>query len=206
MYIAVEGCIGSGKTTVAELLATERHSNLVLERFEDNPFLGKFYSNPSRYALETELAFVLIHYHQVFHELKQIKKGGYISDFHISKDLIFARMNLIKAEDLQIFMELYKALVRRLTTPDVVVFLRCSDELALDRVKKRNRNIELKATQQYFIKLNRLYEEYYDKLELPKICVDMDNYDFVKDPSCIKWLSREIDEFALKKPRPKTGL
>ncbi len=118
MYITVEGCIASGKTTVAKLLAAKRNSNLILEQFKDNPFLDKFYSNPSKYALETELAFVLIHYHQVFRELKQVKNGEYISDFHISKDLLFAKMNLNK-EDLALFRSLYSALTRRLPKPDV---------------------------------------------------------------------------------------
>ncbi|MFX0196166.1 MAG: deoxynucleoside kinase [Candidatus Hodarchaeota archaeon] len=193
MYIVIEGCIGAGKTTVARQLAFERQSVLILEKFTQNPFLKEFYSEPSKYALETELAFVLIHYHELFHDLPEVKDSDCISDFHVAKDLIFARMNLIKADDLQVFMELYKVLTRRLITPDVVVFLRCSDELVMERVNKRNRDIELKAPQQYFIKLNGLYEEYYDELKLPKICVDMDDCDFVKDPSRIKWISERID-------------
>ncbi|MHC4573404.1 MAG: deoxynucleoside kinase [Planctomycetota bacterium] len=192
----VEGCIGSGKTTIAKLLAAERNSNLILEQFEDNPFLNQFYLNPSKYALETELAFVLIHYHQVFHELQQIKNGEYISDFHVAKDLIFAKMNLSKADDLNVFVELYKALVKRLTAPDVVVFLRCSDELVADRISKRSRDIELKASPEYFVRLNRLYEEYFKEIKLAKICVNMDDCDFVKDSAQIKWLSEKIDQLS----------
>jgi len=195
MYIVLEGCIGSGKTTIAKLLEAERNSDLILEQFEGNPFLKKFYLNPLLYALETELAFVLIHYHQVFHELKQVKNGEYISDFHISKDLLFAEMNL-NNKDLTIFKNLYTALTERLPVPDVVVCLQCSDELILKRVEERKRNIETQTTPQYFIKLNRLYEKYFKEIEWPKVLISMDEHDFVKDPSCTDRLSQEIDKFS----------
>ena len=204
MYITVEGCIASGKTTVAKLLAAKRNSNLILEQFKDNPFLDKFYSNPSKYALETELAFVLIHYHQIFHEFQQQKNVEYIADFHISKDLLFAKMNLDK-KDLIIFKNLYTALTERLPVPDVIVCLQCSDKLLLKRIEGRKRNIETQTTPQYFIKLNRLYEKYFKEIEWPKVLISTDEHDFVKDPSCIEWLSREIDEFALKNPRHRSG-
>ncbi|HUU19598.1 MAG TPA: deoxynucleoside kinase [Sedimentisphaerales bacterium] len=195
MFISVEGCIGSGKTTVAKLLAAERNLNCILENHKANPFIDKFYSNPSRYALETELAFVLIHYHQVFHKLKQVKNGEYISDFHISKDLLFAKMNLDK-KDLIIFKNLYTALTERLPVPDVIVCLQCSDKLLLKRIEGRKRDVETQTTPQYFIKLNRLYKEYFEEIEWPKVLISMDERDFVKDPSCIQRLSREIDEFS----------
>lgn len=195
MLITVEGCVGSGKTTIAKLLAAERNSNLILERFEENPFLKKFYLNPLLYALETELAFVLIHYHQIFHELQLSKNGECISDFHISKDLLFAEMNL-NNNDLAIFKNLYTALTERLPVPNVVVCLQCSDELILKRVEERKRNIETQTTPQYFIKLNRLYKKYFKEIEWPKVLISMDEHDFVKDPYCTDRLSREIDKFS----------
>ena len=82
-YITVEGCIGSGKTTIAKLISKEQRGLLLLEQFELNPFLEKFYSSPSQYALETELAFVLIHYHQIIHGLQDAANKDCISDFHI---------------------------------------------------------------------------------------------------------------------------
>ncbi len=195
MYVAIEGCIGSGKTTVAKLLATERNSNLILEKFKDNPFLDKFYSNPSRYALETELAFILIHYHQILHELQQQKKVEYISDFHISKDLLFAEMNLSK-KDLIIFKNLYTALTERLPVPDVILCLQCSDKLILERVKQRNQGSEHRIDLEYFLKLNKLYDNYFAEAKNPKIEVDMNKLDFVSSPECITWLSDKIDEMS----------
>jgi len=195
MYIAVEGCIGSGKTTVAKLLAAERKSNIILEQFEGNPFLKQFYLNSSKYALETELAFVLIHYHQMFHELQQLKNEEYIADFHISKDLLFAEMNLSK-KDLIIFKNLYTALTERLPVPDVIVCLQCSDKLILERVKQRNQGSEHRIDPEYFLKLNKLYDNYFAEAKIPKIEVDMNKLNFVSSPECITWLSDKIDEMS----------
>lgn len=199
MFIAIEGCVGSGKTTVAKLLAAERNSNLILEQFEDNPFLKKFYLNPSKYALETELAFVLIHYHQVFHVPQQIKKEEYISDFHISKDIFFAEMNLNK-EDLAIFQSLYSALTRRLPEPDVMVYLKCSDESILKRIKQRNQGNENSIDPEYFVKLNSRYDKYYAEMNMPKIEVDTNGCDFIENPASIGWLSNRIDKLAISHP------
>ncbi len=193
MFIAVEGCVGSGKTTLARLLAAKRKSNIILEQFEGNPFLKQFYLNPSKYALETELAFVLIHYHQISHELHQIKDKEYISDFHISKDLLFAEMNL-NNEDLIIFKNLYAALTRRLSEPDMVICLKCPDESILERIEQRGRRNENCIDPKYFIKLNQLYEEYFAKINLPKIEVDLNEYNLLGNSACITWLSDKIDE------------
>ncbi len=199
MYIVVEGCIGSGKTTVAKLLAAERNSSLILEHYEDNPFLKQFYLNPSKYALETELAFVLIHFHQVFHGLQQVETGEYVSDFHISKDLLFAKMNLNK-EDLALFRNLYSALTRRLPKPDVMVYLKCSDELILKRIKQRNQGTENSIDPEYFVKLNRRYDKYYAEMNMPKIEVDMNEYGFLENPASIRCLSNNIDKLAIPHP------
>lgn len=194
MFIAVEGCTGSGKTTIAKQLASERGSALVLEDFQANPFLKEFYPDPSKYVLETELAFVLIHYHQVFHEFEKSDCKDVVSDYYISKDLLFAKMNFEHTENLRIFENLYTPLSKRLPSPDVVICLRCSNELILQRIRARDRDIEQKINEEYFIKLNALYGQYFEDLHPPQIDVDMNERDFLKDPSQIKWLSRQIDE------------
>lgn len=193
MYISIEGCIGTGKTTVAKLLAVERNSSLILENYENNPFLKQFYLNPSKYALETELSFVLIHYHQVFHELTHIKHEEYVSDFHISKDILFAEMNLNK-DDLALFKNLYLPLTKRLFEPDVMVCLKCSDDLILERVKQRNQGSEHRIDPEYFLKLNRLYDNYFAEVKIPKIEVNMNEVDFINHPENITWLSSKINE------------
>ena len=199
MDVAIEGSVGSGKTTVARLLAGKRNSSLILEGHEANPFLDKFYPNPSRYALETELAFVLIHYHQIFHKLKQREQDEYVADFCISKDLLFAEMNLNK-DDLALFRSLYSALTRRLPKPDVMVYLKCSDELILKRIKQRNQGNENSIDPEYFVKLNNRYDKYYAEMNMPKIEVDMNEYDFIENPASIRWLSDNIDKLAIPHP------
>lgn len=199
MFIAVEGCIGSGKTTVAKLLATERNINCILENHKANPFIDKFYSNPSKYALETELAFVLIHYHQIFHKLKQREQDEYVADFCISKDLLFAEMNLNK-DDLALFKNLYLPLTKRLFEPDLMICLQCSDELILERIKQRNQGSEHYIDPEYFLKLNRRYDAYFAEIKTPKIEVDMNKYDFIENPASIRWLSNNIDKLAIPHP------
>lgn len=193
MWIAIEGCIGAGKTTVAGLLAGMRGSSAILERYTDNPFLAKFYSEPSRYALETELSFVLIHFHQVLHALRLAETAEHISDFHISKDHVYAEMNL-HGDDLRVFENLYTSLSQRLPPPDVMVCLQCSDRLLLRRIEKRQRSVEMGFSSQYVRALNRLYDDYFRTIPWPKVLVNGDEHDFVDDPSSVAWLSREIDK------------
>lgn len=193
MYIAVEGCIGSGKTTIATLLATTRNSSLMLEDYQANPFLDKFYQKPSKYSFETELSFVLIHYHQILQEMPLQENNNYIADFCISKDLLFAEMNL-NTDDLVLFKNLYFPLAKRLPEPDVMICLKCSDELILERIKQRDQGSEHHIDPEYFLELNKRYDNYFAEVTTPKIIVDMNEYDLLGNPACITQLSNKIDE------------
>jgi deoxyguanosine kinase len=192
MYISIEGCIGTGKSTVAQQLAAGRKSQVVLERFEDNPFLDKFYSDPQRYALETELVFVLIHYHQMINEIHARSKSECISDFCITKDVLFAKMNL-DGDDKLLFMHVYENLVKRLPSPDLMVCLRCSDDLLWNRIKQRQRSNESLINKEYIIRLNCMYEGYFAEITIPKIEINMDESDFLATPENIALLSDKID-------------
>ncbi len=193
VFISVEGCIGAGKTTVAKLLAAGRNSALIIEDHEANPFLDKFYPNPSRYALETELAFVLIHYHQMLHEIQMQEGNDCVADFCISKDLLFAEMNL-NNDDLALFKKLYFPLAKRLPEPDVMICLKCSDELILERIKQRNQGSEHRIDPEYFLELNKRYDAYFEEVKIPKIKVDMNEYDLSENSACITQLSNKMDE------------
>ena len=118
MYIAIEGCIASGKSSTAELLADSLGFALVKEQTLKHPFIAEFYSDQARFALETELGFVLVHYHQ----LNQLRATDIVADFSPAKDLVFAQMNLV-GRDLDIFMSLYDKLNERVPRPDVAIFL-----------------------------------------------------------------------------------
>ena len=120
MLIAVEGCIGTGKSTVAAGLARFRKSVPLLEAFELNPFLPQFYDNPKKYALETEFAFMFIHYHQLKRSLNEAHEEV-LADFAFAKDLMYAELNLVNRKAKGVFRTLYDLLSRDLVQPDLMV-------------------------------------------------------------------------------------
>jgi deoxyguanosine kinase len=192
ILVAVEGCVGAGKTTVARALARSLGYRLLLEDFDANPFLDKFYMDPERYALETEICFVLVHYHQLvgaFHS----DESPVVSDFTFGKDALFARMNLSE-EDKGIFFEVFDRLCTRVPLPSVTVCLHCSDELLLQRIKMRSRENEVLADPGYFKKLNGWYEQYFGELDNRVVHVEMDKHDFVLEDASLKWLTHEVGQ------------
>lgn len=153
MFISIEGSIASGKSTTARLVAESLGFSLVHEESHRHPFLGEFYSNPTEFALETELAFVLIHYHQ----LKPLGPAqSTVSDFSPVKDLVFAEMNL-SGDDLALFKHNYEYLVGRLAIPEFVVFLDLEPELLQRRAQARGRPFELNLPLEYLVRLRESY-------------------------------------------------
>ena len=143
MLIAVEGCVGVGKTTVAKGLATLRGSKLLLEDFESNPFLRAFYKDPIGNAIETEFAFLLLH----FHQLKSIATGlaalDVVADFHLGKDLLYAELNLNDSRTKKLFQELFERLAESIPSVDVMVYLSASTDLVVRRIRTRKRDFEM---------------------------------------------------------------
>jgi deoxyguanosine kinase len=190
--IAVEGCIGVGKTTWAEALSKTRSAKLVLEEFEKNPFLSAFYGNPGGNALETELNFLLIHYHQL-KNLQSQNETEIVTDFTLHKDTIFSDLNLNET-DVQIFHQLYDYLNRKLRPIDAVLYLRGSDELIVRRIQERSRSVEMKIGVDYFIKLNQAYNEFFAQYHNSELyIIDADLWDCVKEPELAAKVSRNID-------------
>jgi len=150
MLIAVEGCIGVGKSTVARSLAAYRKCKVILERFEENPFLPAFYENRVANATETEFAFVLLHFHQLKEHAAEIEKREVVADFHLGKDLIYAGLNLHTAETLRIFKELHHNLSTQVAAPSLMICLSAPIELLLERIQRRNRGFELKIDRSYY--------------------------------------------------------
>src|SRR5438105_4356005 len=127
-HVAVEGCVGVGKTTLATKLAQFRRSRLVLEQFEKNPFLEAFYVDPAANVFETESQFLLLHYYQlkaVYHS----PQGETITDFTFFKDLVFATVNLCDPSEERMVLSLYEFLLARLGAPDLIIYLKGSDDL-----------------------------------------------------------------------------
>ena len=193
MHIAIEGCVGAGKSTVVEGLSRFRGSEPLFENFELNPFLTYFYDDPAAYALETEFAFLLIHYHQ----LKRCSAGNtdeVISDFSLAKDLVYADLNLNDPKARTAFQEAYDLFSRKISTPDVTVCLKASDALMLERIRSRNRPFEQRVDPSYFVRLNAAFGAFFDEYEGSELCVNMDESDFVGDPMHFRSLSNQIDE------------
>jgi len=160
VFIAIEGCIAAGKSTTARLVAGSLGHHLLLEETEHHPFLCDFYSDPARYALETELTFVLLHYHQLSHYCGQ---QSFVTDFSPVKDLVFARMNL-HGDDLAIFESLYSRLAGRLCRPRLTIYLDLPVDVLMARILERGRPYELAIPRTYIEHLSQCYNEHLEEL------------------------------------------
>lgn len=202
MLIVVEGCVGVGKSTVAKGLAATRHSEALHERFEENPFLSLFYQDPIGNALETEFAFLLLHYHHLKALNRKAESIESITDFSFEKDRLYAKLNLAETSLLNVFCNLHTVLAERLPKPDLMVCLTATDELVLSRIRKRNRPAEQQIDPVYYVRLNAAYSEFFAHHRGRKVFVDMNTVDFVKEPSAFHDLSEKIDAALIAKVSP----
>jgi deoxyadenosine/deoxycytidine kinase len=192
-HICVEGCIGVGKTTVAIQLANVIESAYtLLEDFSSHPFLDDFY-NDAKYTFETEINFLLIHYHQllkVMHEQPQLL----VSDYFFGKDKMFADANILSEKEMKIFMQLYNYLKDRLEHPTVIICLTGTTDLIYNRIMARNRETEKKITYDYIGKINSHYKVFFSELRgnYNTIEVDMNTNDFIKDATLINMLKQQL--------------
>ncbi|MCK4448663.1 MAG: deoxynucleoside kinase [Candidatus Marinimicrobia bacterium] len=179
-YIAIEGVIGVGKTCLAKMLTEKLSAKLVLEKFEENPFLEDFYAESERYAFQTQLYFLLSRYRQQL-DLKQIDlfHNLLISDYMFAKDKLFAHLNLNEKE-LTLYNLIAKLLEREIPKPDLVVFLQASTDILMDNIKKRGRTYERSMSREYIESLNQIYNEYFFRYkDSPLIIVNTNEIDFV---------------------------
>jgi deoxyadenosine/deoxycytidine kinase len=193
MLIVIEGCIGAGKTTVARGLAACRESKLLLEDFKANPFLRAFYEDPIENATETELAFLLVHFHQLKNQVGASLKSEVIADFHLGKDLLYADLNLKDMNAKRIFDGLYQFCLEKIPSPALMVFLSASTDLLVRRIRERKRDFELEIDPKYYGLLNAAYEEFYKQYSDKKLLVPMDEWDFVKEPALYERLAALLD-------------
>lgn len=192
LHIAVEGCVGVGKTTLATKLAQLRGARLVLEDFEKNPFLPKFYGDPKRYVLETEMQFLLLHYHQ----LRGLREDGAreaITDFTFFKDSVFADVNFVNPAEAEMFGRVYKFLLGRLDAPQLIIYLKGSDDLILERIRKRNRSMEVEVDASYFRRLRRAYDDFFLNSELQVHVIEADTFECLHDTAALRTVSKAID-------------
>jgi deoxyadenosine/deoxycytidine kinase len=193
MFIALEGCVGAGKSTVATGLAAHRNSVLLLEQFEQNPFLPAFYEDPAKYATETEFTFLLLHYHQLKRQAYDVGEQEVISDFHLGKDLLYARLNFDDAKTLDHFKKLFDLLNAQLPQPSLLIGLSAPTDLIIDRIRKRDRRLELKIDPSYYRRINSAYQSFFEAYPGRKLIVSMAEWDFLENPDLYENLSRMID-------------
>ena len=181
-HIAIEGNIGSGKTTLATMLANDIDARLVLEQFADNPFLPKFYSDPEKHAFPLELFFMAERYHQLKNLKEQdLFKPQIVSDYFFVKSKLFAQNNL-KKDEMQLFNRLFDIMLSSLSKPDLLVYLYSDVERSQQNIKNRGRDFEQNISDEY---LQNIQDKYLDFLrkqsDFPVLLLDVTNVDFVAD-------------------------
>ena len=186
-HIAIEGNIGSGKTTLATMLANDMDARLVLEQFADNPFLPKFYSDPEKHAFPLELFFMAERYHQLKNLKEQdLFKPQIVSDYFFVKSKLFAQNNL-KKDEMQLFNRLFDIMLSSLSKPDLLVYLYSDVERLQQNIKNRGRDFEQNISDEY---LQNIQEKYLDFLkkqnDFPVLMLDVTVVDFVSDVSIYK--------------------
>lgn len=182
-FIAIEGNIGSGKTSLAKKLATQFNAKLVLERFSDNPFLPKFYKEPKKYAFALELSFLAERYRQLKEKLidGELFSEFTVSDYLISKCAIFARTNL-KDDEYDLFMKLYHIMYASLPQPDILLYLHLDVDKLQQRIHKRGRAYEQSISNEYLEKIQEGYFSFFrSRQELKILMVDYSNADFINN-------------------------
>lgn len=193
-YIAIEGPIGVGKTSLAQALGLKLGARIVLEDTDSNPFIARFYQDPEKYAFPAQLYFLLTRYNQQRQLAQQdLFAQATVSDYLLAKDRIFARLNL-DPDELVLYEGVYRLLDGQLVKPDLVVYIRARVEVLAERLRKRNRSFERHISLEYLERVSAAYRDfffYYD--ESPLLVVDSSEIDFVGDPSDLEDLLREID-------------
>jgi deoxyguanosine kinase len=182
-YIAIEGVIGAGKTSLARMLSERLGARLVLERFEENPFLPKFYEDPEHYAFQTQIFFLLSRYRQQ-QELFQadLFHSHVISDYIFEKDKIFAYLTL-QDEELKLYESLLSAIEKNVPQPDLVVYLQSSVDRLMTNIKHRGRDMERNMSQEYIKELNEAYNYFFFRYKAsPLLIVKATDIDFVRNP------------------------
>ena len=192
-FIAIEGVIGVGKTSLAKKLSERLEARLVLEEFEDNPFLEKFYNNRKRYAFQTQMFFLINRFKQQ-QALSQndLFTHGVVSDYMFDKDRIFAYMNLSE-EELKLYEAIFPLLKRDLPKYDLVVFLQSSVERLMYNIKKRGRKIERNISRSYIEELSEAYNDFFFKYsDTPLLIVNTTDIDFVNNERDFEELYNQI--------------
>jgi deoxyguanosine kinase len=192
-HIAIEGVIGVGKTTLSQMLSQRLGARLILEQFEQNPFLPRFYEDPEHYAFQTQIFFLLSRYKQQ-QELFQadLFHSHIVTDYIFEKDKIFAYLTL-QDEELKLYETLLSSIEKNIPQPDLVVYLQSSVDRLMTNIRKRKRKMEENMSEEYIRELNEAYNYFFFRYKSsPLLIVKATDIDFVNNPDDFEELLEEI--------------
>ncbi|CAM1348250.1 2-amino-4-hydroxy-6-hydroxymethyldihydropteridine diphosphokinase [Tenacibaculum insulae] len=193
-YIAIEGNIGAGKTSLANMMSDEFNAKIVLERFADNPFLPKFYEDNERYAFPLEMSFLADRYQQLSDDLAQFDlfKNFIVSDYYIFKSLIFAQVTLQK-DEYKLYRKMFDLMYKEITKPDLYVYLYQNTDRLLENIKKRGREYEQNIEASYLQKIHDGYSNFIKtEQDLNILIIDVSDLDFVNNPNDYQLIINKI--------------
>ena len=193
-FITIEGNIGAGKTTLSHLLAKHYNARLILEQFADNPFLPKFYENPSQYAFPLELFFMAERFKQLKDLLQQkdLFQSVTISDYLFTKCLLFAKINLAD-DEFRLYQRLFEIIHQQLIQPDILIYLHAPVNKLQQNIKKRARSYEQNIPDDYLFSIQETYTNYIKHHNLKTIFVDASNADFLGNEAHLTVITDALD-------------
>ena len=193
-FIAIEGNIGVGKTTLANLLANTLDARVVLEEFAENPFLAKFYESPSQYAFSVELFFMAERFKQLKDLVGQqdLFQTTTISDYLFTKCLLFAKVNLPE-DEFKLYQRLFDIMYQQMLQPDLLIYLHAPVSKLQENIKKRNRSYELNIKNDYLFDIQQTYTQYIKHQPIKTLYVDASNADFLGNPQHLKVILNAIE-------------
>ena len=196
-YIAIEGNIGAGKTSLAKMMSDEFNAKIVLERFADNPFLPKFYEDEERFAFPLEMSFLADRYQQLSDDLAQFDlfKNLIVSDYYIFKSLIFAQVTLQKEEYL-LYRRMFDLMYKEITKPDLYVYLYQNTDRLLGNIQKRGRAYEQNISSSYLEKIHKGYSNFINtQQDLNTLIIDVSDMDFVENNQDYQLIIKKINNY-----------
>lgn len=199
-YIAIEGNIGAGKTTLSKMLGDDFNAKLVLERFADNPFLPKYYADMDRYAFPLEMSFLADRYQQLSDDLAQFDlfKNFIVSDYYIFKSLIFAQVSLPK-EEYVLYRRMFDIMYKEIAKPDLYIYLYQNTDRLLENIKKRGRDYEQNITPEYLEKIHQGYSNFIKtEQNLNTLIIDVSEYDFAYASDDYNAIIKLINDYVIK--------
>ncbi len=206
-YIAIEGAIGVGKTTLARLIQKDFNAEVLLEAFGENPFLSNFYADREKYAFQTQIYFLLSRYHQQHRVIQEIiGRATLISDYTFAKDRLFAHLNL-RGDELALYEQVHAVLATRIPLPSLVVFLRADTDVLMERISFRDRPYERNMDRDYIDSVRMAYERFFSAYDQSSVLViDTNDINFVRNPQDLRAIVGQIrsalDEGMRQAPLP----